>query len=496
MHAGALYIEGCRNGIDPRRRGGVHQRFGRGFGRNPELVAQPLCQCRVVPFCRTSIAGKQEAADQIPTIHLAQRVEFDQASRVSCRGKMFAGGILVLHEAFQPMHEPPPERLAAKERPIVELGTIGQREAREEVTPIAQAGFLEIASVAGALEQMRVDLQFDRRRPPHAGAVGLENMLAERKLDAMKHAPQSRAGGLAGTLGPQQRGKDVPCNGALCLREIDQQRKPLAQVQLDRAVVTVDLRKPERLKRKPSHEISPCPVVAPGDAQGTVPLIAVRPDRTRSLSSGSAHPAALPPAQQGKHSMFARLLILLYAIVSYAVFFVSSLYAIGFVGNYFVYLVPKSIDVGGATHLSEAIVVDMLLLGIFAIQHSIMARPAFKRWSANILPEACQRSTYVLLSSLILLLLFWQWRPIPTPIWQIDGIAAWLLIGIYWLGWLIVFASTFMIDHFDLSGLRQAFFALRGARLRVNRSRRRCSTRSCGIRSCWACCSRSGPRPR
>ena len=128
-----------------------------------------------------------------------------------------------------------------------------------------------------------------------------------------------------------------------------------------------------------------------------------------------------------------------------------------------VYLVPKSIDVGGPANLSEAIVVDMLLLGMFAIQHSIMARPAFKRWWAKILPVACQRSTYVLLSSLILLLLFWQWRPIPTPIWRIDGMAAWLLTGIYWLGWLIVFASTFMIDHFDLSGLRQAFLALRGA---------------------------------
>ena len=158
--------------------------------------------------------------------------------------------------------------------------------------------------------------------------------------------------------------------------------------------------------------------------------------------------------------MFARLLILFYAIASYAVFLVSSLYAIGFVGNY---LVPKSIDSGGATNLSEAIVVDLLLLGLFAIQHSIMARPAFKQWWARIFPVACQRSTYVLLSSLILLLLFWQWRPIPIPVWQIDGIAAWVLIGVYWLGWMIVFASTFMIDHFDLSGLRQAFFALRGA---------------------------------
>jgi protein-S-isoprenylcysteine O-methyltransferase Ste14 len=159
--------------------------------------------------------------------------------------------------------------------------------------------------------------------------------------------------------------------------------------------------------------------------------------------------------------MFSRLLILLYAIASYAVFFASSLYAMGFVGNY---VVAKSIDTGGAANLSEAIVVDLLLLGLFAIQHSVMARPAFKRRFAGIFPEACQRSTYVLLSSLILLLLFWQWRPIPMQVWQIDGIAAYVLTAVYWLGWLIAFSSTFMIDHFDLSGLRQAFFALRGAK--------------------------------
>ncbi len=158
--------------------------------------------------------------------------------------------------------------------------------------------------------------------------------------------------------------------------------------------------------------------------------------------------------------MLGRLLILFYAMVSYAVFLVSFLWAVGFVGNY---LVPKSIDVGGPTDLSEAVVVDLLLLGIFAIQHSIMARRAFKQWWGKNFPVAYQRSTYVLLSSLILLLLFWQWRPIPIPVWQIDGIGASLLIGVYWLGWSIVFASTFMIDHFDLSGLRQAFFALRGA---------------------------------
>lgn len=160
--------------------------------------------------------------------------------------------------------------------------------------------------------------------------------------------------------------------------------------------------------------------------------------------------------------MFARLAILLYAIVSYAVFTISFLYTLGFVGNY---VVPKSIDVGSPTNPAEAAVVDLLLLGLFAIQHSVMARPAFKRWWAELLPVACQRSTYVLLSSLILLLLFWQWRPIPAPVWQTSGIAAWLLIGIHWLGWLIAFASTHMIDHFDLFGLRQALFALRGTEM-------------------------------
>jgi len=160
--------------------------------------------------------------------------------------------------------------------------------------------------------------------------------------------------------------------------------------------------------------------------------------------------------------MFPRLLILFYAIMSYAVFLVSFLYAVGFVGNY---LVPKSIDVGGPANVTEAVVVNLLLLGLFAIQHSIMARPAFKQWWTKVIPVACERSTYVLFSSLILLLLFWQWRPIPTPVWQVGGIAAWLLIGVASLGWLVALGSTFMIDHFDLSGLRQAFSALRRTEL-------------------------------
>ena len=158
--------------------------------------------------------------------------------------------------------------------------------------------------------------------------------------------------------------------------------------------------------------------------------------------------------------MFARLLIPFYAIVSYVVFLASFLYAVGFVGNH---LVPKSIDIGGQAHATEAVVVDLLLLGLFAIQHSVMARPAFKQRWTKIIPAAGERATYVLLSSLILLLLFWQWRPIPTPIWQVQGVAAWVLVGLSWLGWLIALAATFMIDHFDLTGLRQAFAAPRGA---------------------------------
>ena len=158
--------------------------------------------------------------------------------------------------------------------------------------------------------------------------------------------------------------------------------------------------------------------------------------------------------------MPARVLILLYAIVSYGAFLVSCLYLVGFVGNYWV---PRSIDAGNPAGPGEAIVVDLLLLGAFAIQHSVMARPAFKQWWTKIIPVASERSTYVLLSSLLLLLLFWQWRPIPFPIWHVEGIVARLLTGTYWLGWLIANVSTFMIDHFDLFGLRQAFSKLRGS---------------------------------
>lgn len=147
-----------------------------------------------------------------------------------------------------------------------------------------------------------------------------------------------------------------------------------------------------------------------------------------------------------------------YGAISYMVFLVAFLYAIAFVGNL---AVPKTIDSGPVRPIQEALIVNVLLLGAFAIQHSVMARPGFKKWWTKIIPKTIERSTFVLLASLVLLLLYWQWRPIPTQIWVVENPFGQIMLQfLFFLGWLIVFLGTFMINHFDLFGLRQVYLNL------------------------------------
>lgn len=149
-----------------------------------------------------------------------------------------------------------------------------------------------------------------------------------------------------------------------------------------------------------------------------------------------------------------------YGTASYLLFLAVFMYSVGFVGNW---LVPKSIDSGSPTELGEALTVNLLLLAAFALQHSIMARPGFKRWWTRLVPQSIERSTHALGSSLLLALMFWQWRPMSAVVWEFQNS---LLVNLMWvlfaIGWLIVLISTFLLDHFELFGLRQSWAALLG----------------------------------
>lgn len=154
--------------------------------------------------------------------------------------------------------------------------------------------------------------------------------------------------------------------------------------------------------------------------------------------------------------------IFLYGVISYAVFFLTFLYAIAFVGGF---LVPVALDrpMPAAPGSTRDWLIDIVLLGLFAVQHSGMARSGFKAWLTRWMSPAIERSTFVLSSSLVLILLFWLWRPLPGVIWDVGaGWAFGLLYALFALGWLIVLSSTFIINHFDLFGLRQVWLRARG----------------------------------
>src|SRR5215467_13193724 len=164
--------------------------------------------------------------------------------------------------------------------------------------------------------------------------------------------------------------------------------------------------------------------------------------------------------QEIRSNPLGRLIAFVYGSASYLLFFGTFLYAIGFVEGL---VVPKAIDTGPVVPAAEALVVNLLLMSLFAVQHSVMARRGFKQWWTQYVPKSVERSTYVMLASLALLLLFWQWRPMPTVVWEIANpqLAA-AVMGLSLVGWLLALTSSFLINHFELFGLHQVIVNLKG----------------------------------
>lgn len=176
---------------------------------------------------------------------------------------------------------------------------------------------------------------------------------------------------------------------------------------------------------------------------------------------------AIAPEAQGNRTT--KFIAFLYGLVAYFAFFGTILYAIGFVMGL---VVPKTIDTGPASSTTQALVVDLLLMSLFAVQHSVMARRQFKEWWTQYVPKSVERSTYVLLASLTLMLLFWQWQPVPAIVWQVEdpGVAV-AIAAVSLVGWVIVFTSTFLINHFELFGLHQVANNLAGRAMPAPRFR-------------------------
>lgn len=167
-----------------------------------------------------------------------------------------------------------------------------------------------------------------------------------------------------------------------------------------------------------------------------------------------------PGVRAADTCLMKRSLIVAYGAAAYLLFLGAFLYLIAFVGNL---VVPRTVDHGLSAPIGQAVLVNVLLVAAFGVQHSVMARPTFKAWWTRFVPTSIERSTYVALSSAVLVLLYWQWRTMPAVIWDVRQSAARLAVwAVFWLGWGIALASTFMVSHFDLFGLRQVYLAWRG----------------------------------